>query len=141
MPRWRLFYHVVWSTEERKPIIEPTNASMIYRELRIMAQRHDIVVHAIGGVEDHIHMAISIPPKLSVADAVRRIKGGSSHEIRRELGPTFGWQNEYSIDSFSQRHLKHVVAYIENQHQHHRDRTLIYDIEPITDPITQPDIR
>jgi putative transposase len=131
----------VWSTVERKPIISPTNAPVIYRELRSTAQRHDIVVHAIGGVEDHVHMAISIPPKLSVADAVRRIKGGSSHAIRTELGPTFGWQNEYSIDSFSQRHLKQVVGYIENQHQRHGDRTLIYDIEPIADPIIQPDIR
>ena len=133
VPRWRLFYHVVWATEGRQALITPLIEPVIHRQLRDIAQRHGIVVHAIGGVEDHVHMAISVPPKLSVADAVRRIKGGSSHAIRASLGPTFGWQSEYSVDSFSQRHLNYVVAYVENQRQHHRDQTLIDHIEPIPD--------
>ena len=36
---------------------------------------------------DHVHMFVAIPPKLSVSDVVRRIKGRSSHRIQRE----FAW--------------------------------------------------
>jgi putative transposase len=134
MPRWRLFYHVVWATDARRPLISPSIEPEVHQQLRDVARRHDIVVHAIGGLDDHIHMAISIPPKISVADAMRRLKGGSSHAIRAVIGPSFAWQDEYSIDSFSQRHLKSVVAYIDNQRQHHQDQTVILSIEPHSDP-------
>jgi putative transposase len=92
-----------------------------------------VVVHAVGGVDDHVHLAVSIPPTVTVSDAVRRIKGASSRALKVDVAPYFGWQREYSIDSFSERHLPKVAAYITNQHQHHRDRTTIASIEPITD--------
>jgi putative transposase len=130
VPRWRLFYHLVWSTDGRRPIINPLIESAAHRELRAVASRYGILVHAIGGIEDHLHLMVSIPPKLSVADAVQRLKGTSSHALRAEFGEMFKWQNEYSVDSFSERHLPAVIAYVENQRQHHRNRTLIASIEP-----------
>ena len=130
MPRWRLFYHLVWSTDDRRPIITPPIEAAVHRELRAVASRYGIIVHAIGGVEDHIHLVVSIPPKLSVADAVQRLKRASSHALRAEFGDTFRWQTEYSVDSFSERHLPTVIAYVENQRQRHLNRTLIASTEP-----------
>ena len=133
MPRWRLFYHVVWATKNRAPLIDPSMESSVGRKLRDVANRHGIIVHALGGMEDHLHIAISIPPKMPVSEAIRRLKGGSSHSLKAEFGPSFAWQNEYSVDSFSQRHLKYVVAYIDNQREHHQAQTLLSDLEPIPD--------
>jgi len=130
MPRWRLFYHLVWSTDGRRPIITPPIELAAHREVRAVADRCGILVHAIGGIEDHIHVVVSIPPKLSVADAVQRLKGTSSHALRAEFGDTFKWQSEYSVDSFSERHLPTVIAYVQNQRQHHQDKSLIASIEP-----------
>ena len=130
MPRWRLFYHLVWSTDGRRPLINPSIEAAAHRELRGIADRCGILVHAIGGIEDHIHVVVSIPPKLPVADAVQRLKGSSSHALRAEFGDTFKWQNEYSVDSFSERHLPTVIAYVKNQRQHHQHHTLIASIEP-----------
>ena len=130
MPRWRLFYHLVWSTDGRRPLITPPIEAAAHRELRTIADRCGILVHAIGGIEDHIHLVVSIPPKLSVADAMQRLKGSSSHALRAEFGSTIRWQNEYSVDSFSERHLPTVIAYVQNQRQHHQDKTLIGSIEP-----------
>ena len=130
MPRWRPFYHLVWSTDGRRPLIAPSIEAAAHRELRAIADRCDILVHAIGGIEDHSHLVISIPPKLSVADAVQRLKGSSSHALRAEFGDAIKWQSEYSVDSFSERHLPTVIAYVENQRQHHQNKTLIASIEP-----------
>ena len=130
MPRWRLFYHLVWSTDGRRPLITPSIEAAAHRELRAVADRCGILVHAIGGIEDHLHVVVSIPPKLSVADAVQRLKGSSSHALRAEFGDTFKWQSEYSVDSFSERHLPAVIAYVQNQRRHHQNNTLIASIEP-----------
>ena len=106
----------------------------MHRQLRQIAQHHGINVHAVGGVADHVHMAVSIPPAISVAVAVKRIKGASSHLINKSVDDPFAWQGDYSVDTFSERHLPKVVAYINNQHRHHAENTLWPSIEEIPEP-------
>jgi putative transposase len=83
-------------------------------------------VHALGGVEDHIHVAISIPPKLAVAEVIGQLKGASSHYVNQQPGPdSFRWQRGYGALSFSSRAMEPIVAYIRNQKEHHRQNTTI----------------
>lgn len=119
MPRWRLFYHLVWATRDREPLITAHLQPHVYRHLRLTALKYEVLVHAIGGVEDHVHLAVSIPPALAIATAVRRIKGTSARAINEEFGTTFGWQSDYGVSSFGERQLPPVVAYIENQQRRH----------------------
>jgi putative transposase len=130
LPRWRIFNHGLCTPFGGRPHTPPPIEAAAHRELRAIADRCGILVHAIGGIEDHLHLVVSIPPKLSVADAVQRLKGSSSHALRAEFGDVIKWQTEYSVDSFSERHLPTVIAYVENQRQHHQNRTLIPSIEP-----------
>ncbi|MGA7671091.1 MAG: IS200/IS605 family transposase [Nitrolancea sp.] len=130
MPWSRLFYHLVWSTAGREPIIDQAREQIIHDHMRAVANRHGIIVHAIGGTDDHVHLAVSIPPTLAVATAVQRIKGGSSRAINEEFMREFRWQAEYGVDTFSKRHLGGVVGYISHQRQHHADGSLWASIEP-----------
>ncbi len=138
MPWSRLFYHLVWSTADRQPIIDQARESIVHHHLRQVAERHGIIVHAIGGIEDHVHLAVTIPPTLAVATAIQRIKGGSSRAINEEFGQDFRWQAEYGVDTFSKRHLRNVVAYITQQRQHHTDGTLWSAVEPHRDESDDP---
>lgn len=55
-----------------------------------------------------------------MARVVGQLKGASSHHVSHELvGVPFAWQKEYGVLSFSERALPKVVAYIQNQKQHH----------------------
>lgn len=57
-------------------------------------------LHAIGGIEDHIHLIVSISPKLSNADFAKRIKGSSARYLNQEMAGdtyTFVWQHEYAV--------------------------------------------
>jgi putative transposase len=131
MSWWQLYYHVVWATRGREPLIVQSIEPLVHRQLRLIAQHQHVTVHAVGGTDDHIHMAITIPPTLAVATAMKHIKGVSSHDMSLEIGGTFGWQADYGINTFSERHLPRVVAYIENQRRHHADQTLWPAIESI----------
>ena len=81
--------------------------------------------HAIGGVEDHIHIAVSLPPNLLVSDWVGKLKGSSSYYINHEVQPkSLEWQRGYGIVTFGTKDLKWVVDYIKNQKEHHKRGTV-----------------
>jgi REP element-mobilizing transposase RayT len=91
-------------------------------------------IHAIGRIADHIHLAVSIPPRIAILEFVREVKGGSGRVIDLEFADdemAFGWQPEYGVVSFGERSLERVVSYVSNQGQHHRDQTLWPEMELI----------
>ncbi|HET7038180.1 MAG TPA: IS200/IS605 family transposase [Thermomicrobiaceae bacterium] len=132
MPYWRLFYHLIWATRGREPLIGASLEAEVWRIVKRAGERGGSSVYAVGGIENHVHVVVSIPPSLAVAEAVRRIKGGSSHEINDLIGG-FGWQAEYGVVSFAERHLPIVTAYATNQRRHHADQTLRPILEQITE--------
>lgn len=125
MPRnvyWELFYHFVWRTRDNMPLlnakVEPlAHKYIIHRTLTIEGAR----VHAIGGIEDHIHLAVSLPPTVELAKWVGEIKGATTHEINHgPCGPgSLAWQTGYGVVSFGKRDLPWVVDYVKGQREHH----------------------
>ena len=85
-----------------------------------------VYVYAIGTCLDHIHLVVAIPPKLSVARVVKRIKGASSHFANHVLRPSdyFSWQRGYGSMSMGETQLPVAVAYVENQKQHHAQQSV-----------------
>ncbi len=125
MPYWRLFYHAVWGTKNRLDLIDPSWEEDLYGYLWGKATALECIPHAIGGMSDHIHVVISIPPKLAVATLIGQLKGASSHHVNEKYtGGSFLWQAEYGVFSFSESSLFKIVSYVNNQKQHHADRTL-----------------
>lgn len=135
MPYWKLHYHFVWSTKKRLPLIDPTLEPALYRAIAAKAQDMGGFIHALGGTEDHVHFAVSIPPKLAPAKFIGDVKGNSSHFVNHVIKPDFEfyWQDEYGVLSFGERNLPAVVRYIHNQKQHHADGTLITAMERMDD--------
>ncbi|HXN99499.1 MAG TPA: transposase [Candidatus Acidoferrales bacterium] len=78
-----------------------------------------MLVHAVGGMDDHIHFLIQVPPILAVAKAVLTIKSNSSKWANEE-GCKFAWQQGYGAFSVSSSMVPAVVRYIQNQSAHHK---------------------
>ena len=132
MSYWRLFYHAVWSTQNRQPLIDPVWEKDLYGYLWGKATALDCVPHTINGMPDHIHVVISIPPRLSISSIIGQLKGASSHHINEHyLRGCFAWQDEYSIFSISEAALERVVRYVRMQKQHHAGHTLVDKLEII----------
>ena len=131
MPYWKLYYHFIWGTKNRLPLIDSTIEHELYGAIAAKVKNMDGFVHAIGGIEDHVHLAVSVPPKVAPAKFIGDVKGNSSHYINYVVKPDFEfhWQDEYGLLSFGEKNLSGVVRYIHNQKQHHADRTLIVAME------------
>jgi REP element-mobilizing transposase RayT len=131
MPYWKLYYHFIWGTKNRLPLIDSTSEADLYKVIAAKVKDMDGFVHAIGGTGEHVHLAVSIPPKIAPAKFIGDVKGNSSHYVNHIIKPDFEfyWQDEYGVLSFGEKNLFSIVKYIHNQKQHHADGTLISAME------------
>ena len=132
MPYYRLFYHFAWATKQREPLITDVNRDSIYSCVAGKVDEMRGIVHAIGGMPDHLHLVVTIPPSASISSFIGQIKGTSSH-LASHLQPTgyepFAWQPEYGVVSITESHLPIVVRYVLNQEQHYTQNTLKRKLE------------
>ncbi len=131
MPYWQLFYHIVWATKNREPILTAEIEPIIHNYLRTKAIGLGAIVFALNGWYDHVHMVVSIPPKLGIAKFVGQVKAVASTKFNKSGHPTvsFYWQTEYAVFSFDRKRLPNYIAYVERQKEHHQEKTLIPILE------------
>ncbi|TAK32791.1 MAG: IS200/IS605 family transposase [Chloroflexota bacterium] len=136
MSYWRLFYHIVWATRNREPLIGAEVAADLYQVIAGKATQLGAIVHAVGGIEDHVHVATSVPPKLALSEFIGQLKGSSAHLANHKLAlpVTFAWQAEYGVLSFDGKQLARIIAYVQEQKQHHAQGTLIPVLERSASP-------
>jgi putative transposase len=135
MALWRLYYHLVWGTKNRQPLIDNKLEARLYPYIVSKADSLNCIIHAIDGTENHIHIIVSIPPKLSIAEFVKRIKGKRSHYLNQNFldPPQFSWQEGYGVFSLGGKQLDNAIAYVQNQKIHHQQNTTIAMLERIDD--------
>ena len=76
--------HIVFSSKEWRKIIPTQMKERLWEYMAGICQHRNIFVHAIGGMEDHIHMLLQFPPTLMIADAIRDIKANSRSQQSME---------------------------------------------------------
>jgi len=62
--------HFVWSTKDRLTLVDSLIEARIYRAIAAKAQELDAIVHAMGGLEDHLHLVVSVPPKVALSEFI-----------------------------------------------------------------------
>ena len=135
MTYWRTFYHIVWATKYREPLITPEVETVLYPALMGKACEMGALVYALNGIADHIHIVAAIPPRLAVASLVGEAKGRSSHVVNHHLTIDFGWQTGYGVMTFGEKHLHWVVRYVRHQKEHH----LSHDVNSVLEICTEED--
>ncbi len=135
MPYWQLFYHIIWATKNREPLLTPNVESIIHDLLRRKAIGLGAIVFALNGVFDHVHMVAAIPPKIAVAKFIGQVKAVASTKFNKSSVSevSFFWQEEYGVFSFDGKRLPNYIAYVENQKQHHAQNTTIPILERTDD--------
>ncbi len=137
MPYWELYYHIVTATKGRLPFISLDMEPVLYAYLKDKANELEATVYAVNGVSDHVHLVVSVQPKVALAIFVGQIKGYSSTQIRQyhpQFEP-FAWQADYSVFSFDKKRIGKCIEYVEGQKKHHQEGTLIPVLEMCESPV------
>ena len=116
------YFHCVFSTKERERIITSDLEQRLWPFLGGIARQNQMKALEIGGIEDHVHLLLSLPATVSIAKAMQLIKGGSSKWVHESFPEQrrFAWQEKYGAFSVSVSQLETVMNYIKNQREHHR---------------------
>jgi putative transposase len=120
-----LLYHIVFSTKDRTPLINPEFQEELYRYIGGIIRAEGGVQLEIGGTTDHLHILAKFKPAVSVSDMLAKIKANSSkwvndHKMKMRK---FAWQEGYAAFTVSESQVPIVREYIRNQEEHHRKQT------------------
>lgn len=120
-----LVYHIVFRTHRSILAIDEQHERELYAYIHGYIMRHNAKLFRIGGMPDHIHMLVSIPPTIAVSEFVRGLKFASSGWLKQN--PSFslfsGWGEGYAAFTYSREQIPVVKQYIINQKEHHHKIT------------------
>ncbi len=116
--------HVVFSTKDRRPVLKETVRGEMHRYLAAVLSGSENVCVRVGGVDDHVHVAMYLGRTESVSRVVERLKVSSSKWVKTK-GPEFArfrWQRGYAAFSVGLADRAALVRYIDGQEAHHQRR-------------------
>ena len=120
-----ILIHVIFSTKDRAPVLDQSICPSLHAYLATIARNLDCECYRVGGVADHVHLAIRLARTITVAQLVGEIKTTSSKWLKEqsEALDDFSWQRGYGAFSVGPGHLDALKQYIDTQPEHHRTRT------------------
>jgi putative transposase len=128
--------HLTWHTKESAPLLVPDVERVVHHYLRGRCiNTPGVYVHEVGGIETHVHLAVSVAPTILVSELVGRLKGASAHEANQKHGrKVLEWQAGYGVVSFGTRDLPWVAEYVRDQRERHARGQVADRLERITEP-------
>ncbi len=118
-------FHCTFSTKGRRPLISCDLQERLWPYLGGIARQKGFRALAVGGVEDHAHVLLSLPGTIDVAKAIQLLKGTSSKWVHDTFPQhwAFAWQEGYGAFSVGISQVAKTIAYIQSQPEHHRKTT------------------
>jgi len=114
--------HIIFSTKNRAPFLTPEIQPDLFAYLATVARNLGCECYRVGGVEDHVHLALRLSRIETMAHLVQELKRTSSIWLKKQ-SPTFSnfaWQHGYGIFSIGRSDLNALIRYIDNQSNHHK---------------------
>ncbi len=129
-----LHYHVVFSTKNRRPLIDDRWKDRLHEYLGGTINGLGGQSQCVGGVADHVHVLFGLKATHCLADFMREFKKAGSIWVHDEIGDSrFAWQEGYSAFTVSATSRDAVRNYIANQEQHHHRKTFREELVELLD--------
>ena len=139
--KWRCKYHIVFAPKYRRQVIYGDIKADVGKILRELSERKGVEIIEAECCKDHIHMLVSIPPKMSVSGFMGYLKGKSSLMIFQRFGNMkFAYRNRefwckgYYVDTVG-KNTAAIKSYIANQLKQDKEMDQISLFDP-RDPFT-----
>lgn len=126
----RLLYHIVFSTKERLPLLQGEWAARMHAYLGGIVGNLKGSPIEIGGVADHVHLFIQMPPTITISETVNKVKSNSSRWLNEQAGyrDKFAWQEGYAAFTVSENRFEETIDYIRRHEAHHKPRGFVDEL-------------
>ena len=120
-------YHIVWCPKYRYRILKDTLAEFVEQTLRMLCQWKSIEILEMNIKDDHVHLILSVPLRLSVSEVMGMLKGKTSIKIFKSLPilkkkPYWGnhfWSIGYCVSTIGLDETK-IIKYVQYQEDKER---------------------
>ena len=121
----QIYIQTVFAVRNRECLIRDSWEKELYKYITSIVQNKRQKMLQINGMPDHIHFLIGMKPSCCLSDLVREVKKSSTGFVNEKsfTKSKFQWQEGFGAFSYSQSSLDNVIAYIQNQKEHHRCKT------------------
>jgi len=123
----QIYIHYIFAVPNRLGLIQPKWKNDLYKYMTGIVEQQGHKLFQIGGVEDHVHVLVSMNPKQSPSDLMFHVKRSSSlwiNDNRLVMGK-FSWQEGFGAFSYGKSQIQNVVKYIQNQALHHKKHSFM----------------
>jgi REP element-mobilizing transposase RayT len=120
-----LLVHVIFSTKDREPYLTETLRPRVLPYMGGIVRELGGAALRVKGPDDYVHLLLTLPATLAIAEVMRVVKTNSSRWIHESFpeSSAFAWQTGYGAFSVSKSNVDAVTAYIDGQEQHHKTVT------------------
>lgn len=121
----QIYMQVVMAVKGRNSLISPSWEEELYKYITGIITNKGQKMISINGMSDHIHILIGMKPSCCLSDLVREVKKATNAFVNEKkfTKSKFEWQEGYGEFSYSHSALDQVIAYIQNQKEHHRKKS------------------
>ena len=119
------YIHIIFSTKYRQPLILSAVEVELHNYLGGICKHMECQPLIVGGYIDHIHILCMLSKKIALIKLMEDLKSSSSKWIKTKGidYSNFYWQDGYGAFSVNPKGTERVIAYIQNQKEHHRKKT------------------
>lgn len=120
----QIYIQLIFAVKHRDALINESFREELQKYMSGIITNRGCKLCTIYANPDHVHILVSLHPKISISDLVRDVKSNASKFIndKKFIPFHFQWQDGYGVFSYSASHLDAVAKYILNQPEHHRKR-------------------
>ena len=120
---YNINYHIVWCVKYRRKVLSGQIEQRLYELVQeIASEKGFTVVQFKVGENDHVHCFVSAPPKISVTQIVKYLKGISGNallkefpELKESLWKGNLWNGSYLCETIGSSSEENILKYIERQ--------------------------
>ena len=121
----QIHIHAIFAVQNRQSLIRNDWRNELYKYITGIVQNHNHKLLQINGIPDHVHILLGFRPTQSLSNLMKIIKQDSIKWINQNtfVNGRFSWQEGYGAFSHSRSQVPQVVKYIQNQEEHHKQRS------------------
>ena len=118
----QILYQVVFGTKHHERTLIKKDRAELFQYISGLLKKRNCHLYQINGVEDHLHIILSLHPSTALADLVKDIKLSTTKLIREKaLFPDFGgWQDGYAAFTYQVSARENLIRYVKKQEEHHK---------------------